>query len=341
MRIRSKVPPVCLALVFSMALARPGAAADDEKVLARIVDLNRQALAAHAAGKGVAAKEKLLDAAVLGKESGLGTHAALARTYLHLGIVHVDALNDRDKALRYFESALKVRPDIDLTASVATKGAEGVFAQARAAMGIAPRPAAAVAPAHAAAEREREQKQNDKERVAQEKQQALARGREEKPLALRKATERKRLLAGPPLPARFSGPLFCPPIGEAEAGADLYVRCVLRPGLAPAKVALHFRPQGVLQFQAIPMRRTARGWYTAVVPSTEVTGPTLQYYVEARNGLDRVVGNDGRRELPNVVSVRRTPAPASSSVSSSAPRTDGEPGSLSRAAHRPAAAQRP
>ena len=63
-------------------------------------------------------RDGLLEAILVGKRAGLGSHQMMARTYLHLGAVYITGFGDRDKGLRQFENAVKIRPGIQLTSAL-------------------------------------------------------------------------------------------------------------------------------------------------------------------------------------------------------------------------------
>lgn len=127
------------------------AAAADGAPAERVVEMNRAALAAFKAGDHEKAKALLMDAVVLGKESGLGTHAAMARTYVHLGVIHVDGLKDTEKAARFFGMAVRIRADIEMTPNLGSKAAAQALADARSGK-AAPAAGTPAAPAAAPAE---------------------------------------------------------------------------------------------------------------------------------------------------------------------------------------------
>ncbi len=112
--------------------AQPHAGAEEGPTLTAMVDLNRKAIEELKRGKAAKARETLLEAVVLGKQSGLAQHAAMARTYLHLGAVYLSGLSERDKALRHFELALTLRPEIRLTPTLETPALTQAFAEAAA-----------------------------------------------------------------------------------------------------------------------------------------------------------------------------------------------------------------
>jgi len=162
----SRLFPVVAALV---ALAPVGARAQDQTAVQKMIELNRQALAAFGNKDYEGAKSALMDAVVLGKEAGLANDKMMARTYLHLGVVYVDGFKDNEKGQRYFAMAQKVRADIELTPSLATPTVKAAFEAARGQSGAAkaepakpeaakaepakPEPAAKEAPKEAPAKR--------------------------------------------------------------------------------------------------------------------------------------------------------------------------------------------
>jgi chemotaxis protein histidine kinase CheA len=119
-----------LVTLISVFAARDGRA-ESQQAVDKIVALNKSAIAAFTAGDHEKAKSQLLEAVVLGKENGLGMHAAMARTYVHLGVIYVDGLKDKEKGVRYFGMAQKVRPDIELTPTLASKTVVAAFQEAK------------------------------------------------------------------------------------------------------------------------------------------------------------------------------------------------------------------
>src|SRR4051812_24001936 len=101
-----------LAIVLTSGVA---SAAEDTATLDRMVEMNRKALDDLRLGQHQAARDGLLEAITIGKRAGLSMHQMMARTYLHLGAVYITGFGDRDKALRQFQTAVKIRPGIQLT----------------------------------------------------------------------------------------------------------------------------------------------------------------------------------------------------------------------------------
>jgi Tfp pilus assembly protein PilF len=137
-------------------------AAEDTATLDKMVQMNRQALDQLKVGKKEAARDGLLEAIVVGKRAGLATHQMMARTYLHLGAVYLTGFGDREKALRQFESAVKIKPNIQLTPAVLTPTVQEVFEAARTQVGGAPPAAEAKAEPEAKAKAEPEAKPEPK-----------------------------------------------------------------------------------------------------------------------------------------------------------------------------------
>lgn len=125
---------VALAIVLTggmAGMAGTAEAAEDPATLDKLVQMNRKALDQLRVGQNAAARDGLLDALAVGKRAGLTGHQILARTHMHLGAVYLTGFGDRDKALRQFESAVKIKPNIQLTPAVLTPTVQEVFEIAR------------------------------------------------------------------------------------------------------------------------------------------------------------------------------------------------------------------
>jgi hypothetical protein len=136
---------VALAIVLTGGVA---VAAEDTVTLDKMVQMNRKALDQLRVGQKEAARDGLLEAIMIGKRAGLSSHQMMARTYLHLGAVYITGFGERDKALRQFENAVKIRPSIQLTPQILTPTVQEVFEVARTEVG----PIEAAPPAEAKAE---------------------------------------------------------------------------------------------------------------------------------------------------------------------------------------------
>jgi hypothetical protein len=115
-----------------MILASTAHAAAPDSPIGKIEALNRTAIASFQAKDYDKAKSQLVDALVIGKRNDLDTHPVMARTYLHLGVVYLEGLKDREKALRNFALALRIRPSIEVTPALASDDVILEFEEARA-----------------------------------------------------------------------------------------------------------------------------------------------------------------------------------------------------------------
>jgi len=140
--------------VILLALGARGApafGADKEAVTEQVTALNRAAVTAYGDGDFKKMKSKLLEAVAAGKDV-LAGEPIMARTYVHLGVLYVDGLEDRPAALKYFRQALAINPDIQVTSGMTTKTVTAAFQEAQHAPAEAPAGAVAAAGAGASEE---------------------------------------------------------------------------------------------------------------------------------------------------------------------------------------------
>jgi hypothetical protein len=117
-------------LVLSVPLvpARPALAAEaDPAVLDKITKLNRKALDEYQNLNFDEARKLLQEALDAASEAGLDRHPAAARTYVHLGVVVLAGLKQKDEAVKLFRKALDIQPDIKLDKSLATPEIQEVY----------------------------------------------------------------------------------------------------------------------------------------------------------------------------------------------------------------------
>ena len=129
-RLRFAAWGVALVAALFWFCARPAHAAP-AAVIKKIEGLNSRAIAAYESGDSESAKALLLDAVVLGKTNNLDSHAAVARSYLNLGLVHIDGLKDETKGERYFAAALRIDPSIQMKPGLANDNVVRAFDRAR------------------------------------------------------------------------------------------------------------------------------------------------------------------------------------------------------------------
>lgn len=154
-----------------------------------------------------------------------------------------------------------------------------------------------------------------RERESREKlekvwQEAQTRDKERKNRDEQARVEHDKLVDGPDLPGHFSEPIYCTVPDEIPAGADLYVHCVPHANVGAKFVALYYRASGTVVYNATTMERSKKGWYTALIPGSRITGKLLQYYVEARDSRQAVAASNGKSSSPNIATVRAAGARA-------------------------------
>lgn len=272
-------PARCIALALTvaslaiLATAAPVFAADAKKVRDKIVDLNKQALLSYEAKDFDTAKDLLNKALKEAKQAGLDDDKMTARTYLHLGAVYFTGYQDQASAIQNFTAAKKIRPDIQLTPSIETPELKAVFDQATA-------EAEPAAPSES------------------------SRAVKAQPL-VPESTSETESSNEPELPSRMSAPLMCSTPEEAAPGKDLSIRCAVKPGVNAKTVELHYRAPGAESYQALPMRRTDKGWYVATIPGHVIKGQSIQVYYDARDSSDNEVASNGQIDSPSVVEIRK------------------------------------
>jgi hypothetical protein len=463
--------------IAALALAYAGStdAADSQAVVAEIEAHNKAFLAAYENGQLGKMKSEVKKAIALGEKNGLSGEAVMADTYVLAAILEVDGNENTGAGVKYFQKALKIKPDVAIPKGMSTTPVKLALKQAKEAGGDAPKEGAAAAAAAPAAESkggeeekvekaeksekpekadkaaqkeaekqraaeetarvkeekadkaraeaeakdkdkqeklEREEQarqekadkaerqkaeaaaqkdkaaqdkqladarargqQLEKDRAAQDKQLADAtkqladakariaqlekdkaaqdkqladakariaqlekdRGDKDKQLADAKGREakerearekiehehqaaeaaareadakkkaeqesRQRLFAGPEMPPTIREQVHCEVPDEAPTRVDLFVHCVAKPSLKARTIVFYYR-SGSAHYYSVPMERTPKGWYAAIVPGLRVVGKSMQYYAEALDGREAVVGRNGKESSPNILTLK-------------------------------------
>jgi chemotaxis protein histidine kinase CheA len=156
------------ALVLALAAPREGLAAPEDAVVRQMETMNGAAIASYAIGNHKKARSQLMDALALAKRKHLDGHPIVARTNVNLGIVYLRGLQDRQKAIWCFVTALRMRPSIEVTPALATADVLLDFEEARSEL---PSPPASGPAAEkiARAKKERDRKRKECEAEASEK----------------------------------------------------------------------------------------------------------------------------------------------------------------------------
>ncbi len=265
-------------------------AASEEQTLRRMVDLNKKALAAHAAGHHQTARKMLMDALAAARAAKLETHLMTARTYIHLGIVSITGLNQHDEGLAAFTQALKLKPDIKLTPKLSTPALEADLQLARAGLSASATPVPLAASEAAAAGG-----------ASSPKIKEASPQTDKVPLAYPKEDE-------PDVPANIPQPLYCPIPIEGPPGQPVSLRCLTQPEIRVSRVVAYYRASGET-YVPLVMQRSTKGWYSALIPASQVAGRSLQFYFEAQGETNEVSVRNGKSESPNVIVLRRGASP--------------------------------
>src|SRR5580704_17469328 len=134
------------ALLFVLSLSARARAESQDDTIAKITQMNKDAVTAYQAQKFDDARKILKQALDLADSTGLQQHPITARTHIHMGIVIIGGFKQRDLGIKQFKKALEIQSTINLTKSLVTPELSEAFAEAKAgAAGAAP--AAAAPPA--------------------------------------------------------------------------------------------------------------------------------------------------------------------------------------------------
>jgi hypothetical protein len=155
----------------------------------------------------------------------------------------------------------------------------------------------------AATQQREQQERQAKEKLQHDRQVADARDQERKGWEEKARTERDKLEALPPLPARIPEAVHCAVPEEVQGGADLFVNCVTQPGVRAKNIVFYYRPASSVLYNALVMDPTKKGWSRAVITANKLNGKLLQYYVEARNDKDSVAASNGKATSPNIITI--------------------------------------
>jgi hypothetical protein len=234
-----------------VAQAKGGKGGD---TVSKVVEINKQALANIQAGKFDAARDALWGAVTALNDAGLSEHEIAARTHIHLAAVYLTGFKDKSKAVRQFVMALKINPGIKITPQVDTPELTEAMDTARIQMAGGGSSTTAAAPAAAEpAEPSR------------------------KVRAARKVEDEE-----PSPPSKVKEPLLCPLPNEVPPDQDIMVRCVTQKKSRQASATLFYREAGSENFTPLPMVRSPKGWLSATVPGSAVTGTAFSFYISAK-----------------------------------------------------------
>jgi len=251
-------------LAVAATAGRPEVAPTGERLIAKIVELNQQAVAEIDRGATDSAREHLLEAERLTTGLDVATHPLVGRTYLHLGVVEVISGGPQRRVDELFGKALQVSSDIQMTKQLAARA------------GTMP----AIGRAMLALERARCRH---------------AGGDWTCPW--------KEADADPDPPAEVAG-FECRARREVPEAEPVTIRCAASHVLHVAKATLFYgQASSKGKLTALEMRRNERGWWTATIPAERVIPKAVSFCVETMDGGGRRVpsGTDARSPLAIIV----------------------------------------
>jgi hypothetical protein len=274
-------------LAFAIVALPAGAArAQDEDPVAKITQLNRDALGAYQAKKYEDAKKLLKQALELADASGLDQHPIKARTHIHMGVVLIAGAKQRADGMKQFKKALEIQPDILLTKNLITPDLQSAFDQAATEMKNgggdksggddteATPPAAPPPPSKAVA-----------------------------PPPPPKAAEP----AAPDVP---SGGLVHEAVTEGKQGSAISISVGVQSDLKFDKLVLAYRPAGANDFLGRTMKQVSEGTYAAEIPTSATGGRNVAYYIEAEDKDGSPVAARGSADSPLIIALVGSRPPA-------------------------------
>lgn len=255
-----RLNPLSIVTAAALVLAAPAARAQDEDPVAKITQMNRDAIDAYQHKKFEDARKILKQALDLASSSGLDQHPIKARTHVHMGIVIIGGFKQRDVGIKQFRKALEVQADISLTKGLVTPELQAAFDEAKSGGG-----AAAAAPAGPAGG-----------------------GASAAPPAGSAA-------AVPEIP---SNGLVHEAVTDGKQGSAISITVGVQSDLKFDKLVLAYRPEGASEFLGRAMKQVSEGTYSAEIPTTATNGNYVAYYIEADTADGAPVAARGSAETP-------------------------------------------
>jgi len=313
---------IAVALVVVPAARAAEPAAIGQAAVERMIDLNKKAFADIRGQRFQAAKYWLAEALVISETAGLESDEMTARTYVHLAAVSLTGLKDREEAVKQFALALKINPNIAITAGLETPALRSAYLQAREQLDLPPNPDATdtdLAPVSTPLE------------LRPALAEATASGHPAGGGTSETASNAASAL-DPDLPARVPVPLHCPLSFEIPSQRDLVVRCLTQKQQRKSSATFYYRAGGTaLKYTALPMSRTPKGWLLAIVPGAQIVGNSLSYYVKAQLPGSPASLFLGRPEVPNALII--TPTSVDAAEGDGSAGTSQVPATPARAPH--------
>ncbi len=266
------------ALLFVLSLSTRAGAESQDDTVAKITQMNKDAVTAYQAQKFDDARKILKQALDLADSTGLQQHPITARTHIHMGIVIIGGFKQRDLGIKQFKKALDIQATINLTKALVTPEMTDAFNEAKGAVAAAPAaPPAPPSPPPPASPEPTEPPTEP-------------------------ATPPAAAPAEPTAEEEPSG-IVHEPITEGKKGSAISVTVGVQADLKFDKMVLAYRPEGATEFLGREMKQVAEGRYGAEIPTTATLGQTVAYYVEADDADGNAVATKGTIDNPLVINL--------------------------------------
>jgi hypothetical protein len=250
-------------LLLALAgLAR--AAEPDDGTLNNVVELNKKALALYEALDMERAAALLGQALELCKSANLDSHPTAARTHIHLGVVYVSGLKDREQGMAEFRKALAIDAKIKITKSLINPEVQAAFAEAQTVTTV---PATGTMPLPFPTGQEAPTQSAPTESVVY----GIIH-----PLVTEAIKDKAIALKAQVPPGLGAGKVVLAYRGE---DADEF-----------------------LVRDMIPIENEA-GWFHAEIPIEATQGKLVAYYIEAQNSDDQAIAHSGTPEEPHIIAL--------------------------------------
>jgi hypothetical protein len=281
------------ALLVVLSLSTPARAESEDDTIAKITQMNKDAVTALQAQKFDDARKILKQALDLADATGLQQHPITARTHIHMGIVIISGFKQRDLGIKQFKKALEIQSTINLTKALVTPELTDAFNEAKS--GAPASPPAATPPPSA-----------EPPEVSPE------------PAAPPAATP-------PPEQNEEPSGIVHQPITDGKKGSAISVTVGVQPDVKFDKMVLAYRPEGATEFLGREMKEVAEGRYGAEIPTTATLGATVAYYVEADDADGNAVATKGTVDNPLVINLGGAKAPVHKAEGEGEEEEDDEP----------------
>ena len=233
-----------------------------------VVELNKKALAAYANLDVEEAAKLLKQALELCGTQQLVNHPIAARTHVHLGVVYVVGLKQRDQGIEEFKKALRIDSTIKVTKSMINPEVQSAFAEASM-------------------------------DVSEGAEGAPGATQPEAPAAQPAQPEPP---AQPAAPAESA--IVHTPVTAGAPGQPITIKAQVPASLGAERVALAYRPEGASDFVTREMDPSESGeWYQSQIPPEATSGASVAYYILAQNGDGQLLAQNGTAAEPHVVNL--------------------------------------